>query len=272
VTLVWPAAHPSFSTAGAAIALLLAAYSAIAGPLLGRRSFRRLTRRRAAGDTRILTRYYLVMLVTQWGWTLLIAVILLVDPGLRPSDLGIQMPEASMLPGSIAFVAYFLLVLGISVVVIRRRARSRPVPRGVQAISGLLPRTPRERWLAGAVAVSAGICEELLFRGLLIAVAAGVLGLPIGWALVAALAAFVFDHVYQGPRAMVGIAAMGALFSATYAVTGSLLPGMVVHAAVDLRGLVVLPWLRQRAGAAGALPEADHGRDQDGREDSAQRA
>jgi membrane protease YdiL (CAAX protease family) len=95
----------------------------------------------------------------------------------------------------------------------------------------MLPHSREELSLFFKLAVTAGICEELLYRGYLI------------WYLshwftfypAAALAALVFGigHVYQGWRGVITTGIVGAFLSAVYLVSGSLYAGMVLHALMD---------------------------------------
>jgi membrane protease YdiL (CAAX protease family) len=101
-----------------------------------------------------------------------------------------------------------------------------------------LPRTGTERWLAVGVAITAGIAEELMFRGLLIAAAVGIVGLPIGWAALLAAVLFALSHLYQGPTFVLP-ALVGLSFTVLYLSCGSLLPGMVAHIAMDVAALTI---------------------------------
>jgi membrane protease YdiL (CAAX protease family) len=81
---------------------------------------------------------------------------------------------------------------------------------------------------------TAGICEEILFRGYLIWMLTPWLGL-LGAAAVSAVM-FGLAHGYQGgkfgPRAFYA----GFVMTAFVLATGSIIPGMVLHALVDLVG------------------------------------
>jgi membrane protease YdiL (CAAX protease family) len=104
-----------------------------------------------------------------------------------------------------------------------------------------VPRTPAERWWAVGVALTAGITEEAVFRGLLIAVGTQLYGLPLAVAVAASLALFVAGHAYQGRRGMVGVAVLGGLFTMVYLMSGSLLLAMVLHVCQDLLALLLIP-------------------------------
>ena len=106
------------------------------------------------------------------------------------------------------------------------------VRRRVQHIERMLPHDARElRWF-GAVAITAGLCEELLYRGYLIWYLQH--WLPL--ALAVGLAAIIFGvgHFYQGPHGMILTTVVGAFMAAVYLVTGSLFASMAVHALMDL--------------------------------------
>jgi CAAX protease family protein len=96
----------------------------------------------------------------------------------------------------------------------------------------MLPHDPRElRWFS-AVGITAGVCEELLYRGFVL----WYLGhwLPIGPAVAGSAIVFGVGHFYQGPRGMIVTAIVGAFMAAIYLVSGSLLAPMVIHALMDL--------------------------------------
>lgn len=84
------------------------------------------------------------------------------------------------------------------------------------------------------LSLTAGICEEIVYRGYLIWYLAAFVG---AWPA-AVLAGFAFGavHIYQGPAGVVrtGIVGLGA--GVLYVGTGSLLWPMILHAAIDLQG------------------------------------
>ena len=102
-----------------------------------------------------------------------------------------------------------------------------------EGFSLLVPMTDLEaRWWV-ALSITAGVCEEILYRGYL--------GFYLGahmplWAVAACASVFFgFAHLYQGPRNAARTLVAGVLFWGTYLLSGSILPGMVLHAWIDLR-------------------------------------
>jgi membrane protease YdiL (CAAX protease family) len=83
------------------------------------------------------------------------------------------------------------------------------------------------------LALTAGVCEEFLYRGFSMA-ALGRVGMP-AWAIVVLTSAlFGLAHAYQGRGGIVGTALLGALFAASRLIFSSLVPVIVWHAAVDV--------------------------------------
>ena len=110
----------------------------------------------------------------------------------------------------------------------------------------LLPRTRLERRRYLVLALTAGVVEELLYRGFLMLYVTGALGWSVQSAALVSALAFGISHLYQGTGTALVAGIIGYGFAEAYAVTGSLLLPVVVHIALDLR--VLLPHGRgQRA-------------------------
>jgi membrane protease YdiL (CAAX protease family) len=109
-------------------------------------------------------------------------------------------------------------------------------------VSALLPVTAEERRLFTAVALTAGITEEVVFRGFLLVYLTDVFpGMPVSSAMVVSAALFGLAHSYQGGLGVLLTGLAGYWLAGLYVLTGSLLVPIVVHALVDLRLLLVLP-------------------------------
>jgi membrane protease YdiL (CAAX protease family) len=159
--------------------------------------------------------------------------VILADPGgLTAADIGLAWPART---GSTVFaVAVGAVVVGAQVSGARRVSRiyaGRPWPR--HFINAALPRTPRERRLMPFAALTAGVGEELVFRGLFVAAGLGLLGLSPAVAVLVVAVAFGWAHLYQGPRG-VALTALGAMYlGLLYLLSGSLLIPVLVHAGTD---------------------------------------
>jgi membrane protease YdiL (CAAX protease family) len=108
-----------------------------------------------------------------------------------------------------------------------------------QAARLLAPQGPFESLLWIALAVTAGICEETIFRGYLQRqFVAWTRSAPSGVLLSAAL--FGAGHIYQGAKATVVIGAYGLMFGILAEARQNLRPGIIAHAWHDtITGLVI---------------------------------
>ena len=112
-----------------------------------------------------------------------------------------------------------------------------------KAIMALAPRTGREMLLWIALSVTAGFCEEFVFRGYFLlqfsSLPAGVWLGVLGSSLL-----FGISHGYEGAAGMIAITAYGALFCVLALLRRTLRPGMIAHAWHDIFTGVVLALLR----------------------------
>lgn len=247
---------PEFSAVAVVLSVALLA-ALVADPLLGKRMYARLEQRREH-DSRALTRFYRTIIGLEWACAAVVAVIIAVSPGVLASDFGLALPTRwftvdaqSVTPSAIAGAAVGLALVGIAFLLIYRRltkagaafADSVTALRqaAVTTFKAMLPRTPAERRLAVGVSVTAGICEELIYRGFLIAFGVGVLGLHPYVAGGLAVLLFGAAHLYQGWPGMVRVTCFGILMTGLYLGTGSLVIPIVIHAVGDIASLVVAP-------------------------------
>lgn len=101
------------------------------------------------------------------------------------------------------------------------------------------------------VVLTAGVIEELLYRGIGIGLGAEVLGNP---ALAASLATafFVFAHFRWRTAHLLQVLAAGAILSSAFVMTGNLWACMLAHLLVDGIGFLLMPALIARKKAVGA--------------------
>lgn len=110
----------------------------------------------------------------------------------------------------------------------------------------LLPRTGRERTAFLALALAAGVGEEIAFRGFLIPALSLATGLP-PLAVVLSAGVFGFLHAYQGRAGAARAGAMGLLLTVPFLVTGSLVPSILAHFLYDVvAGVWLGPWIARR--------------------------
>jgi membrane protease YdiL (CAAX protease family) len=141
---------------------------------------------------------------------------------------------------SIGIIAFFFIAYCADAArdVFTSRGRMEAEKR-LSAELNILPRTLRSYAFFILLAISAGICEEIVFRGFFMAYLTSLFGNSI-WAkvLVVAIPAVIFGyvHTYQGKEAIAKIVGMAVLFGTIFLLTGSIYLLILLHAAVDLVG------------------------------------
>lgn len=103
---------------------------------------------------------------------------------------------------------------------------------------GFLPQTSYEYAHYIFLALTAGVCEEFIFRGYFIRYLQAVLANDTTATLAILVAAVIFGvvHLYQGWQAVIKIGGMAVIFGYIFVHTGSLWLLMAIHFAVDLIG------------------------------------
>ncbi len=113
-------------------------------------------------------------------------------------------------------------------------------PAEAQLVYLLIPKTRREKfWSVLLLAPTAALCEEFLYRGLLLAQLSQWLRSG-AWAWAASSLAFGLAHVYQGWNGMLRAFLLGALLAYAVIHLGSLYPSMLAHGLIDA---LALAWL-----------------------------
>jgi membrane protease YdiL (CAAX protease family) len=97
----------------------------------------------------------------------------------------------------------------------------------------LLPTTLPEKLLFALLSISAGIGEEVAFRGFAFPALTLVMGSDWGGAILSSVA-FGLLHGYQGWIGVIRTGMMGFLLATTLLLSGSLWPAILAHAILDL--------------------------------------
>lgn len=109
---------------------------------------------------------------------------------------------------------------------------------GTNAAQGLLPRGLLESLVWIPVALSAGFCEEVAFRGYLQKQFQVLTG-NAGWAVLFQAIVFGIGHLYEGVGPVARITLFGVLFGLLALWRKSLRPGMIAHAWSDIFGVII---------------------------------
>ena len=193
----------------------------------------RMVRTIASGRPNARVSVYREVLALEWIITAVIAAAWI--HAARPWRLiGLVLPVGWRLVLTVALLAALMMLFRAQLRSIRRldpakrdRVRTRQA-----AVSLLVPHNRVERAWFVAVAITAGLCEEFIYRGFLLWAFRPWLGL---WgAALASTVSFGFAHAYQGRSGAIRAGTLGAAFVVLAIAMGSVVPGMVLHALLDL--------------------------------------
>jgi membrane protease YdiL (CAAX protease family) len=161
-------------------------------------------------------------------WVLAIVTVLVASAsGFTAALMGLRGLPANLL------VAWTVFVLATAALLFAagRYLGFRESPHLVQ----LLPRSRVERIVFVGLAITAGLCEEVVFRSFLIPA----LTVPVGSSVIAGLAGsvvFGFLHSYQRVGGAVRAGILGLALAIPFLASGSILPSILAHTVIDLAG------------------------------------
>jgi membrane protease YdiL (CAAX protease family) len=175
---------------------------------------------------------YLSSMASQWLITIVVAWRAFAR-GLNYSGLALQFrPWVGLLFFGLAGAAAIGVVHWFN---LRRVGRSKnPAVERVKAIAlRIFPRSNRELAIFCGLAVTAGICEEFIYRGFVMGALAHI-PLPTWSVLLLSSVLFGLAHTYQGRGGVIGTLLLGTVFGLARILYHSLLIGMIWHAAIDI--------------------------------------
>jgi len=236
----------------AAVLLLVVAILVLRAVTRERRDYARFKRMRSTRARQRVYRRWFVESVTLLGG-LTVAVLLAAAPlvpgtlaevrALPPVAAAVDALEGPL--GAVLVIVGVAALVGVIVltVVVGRTADELPT---IGDVTALIPRTRGELRWGAALALQAGVIEELLFRLALPALIAGVTGSALaGFALSCVL--FGALHLYQRLPGVIAATLLAVVFTLLYLATGTIVVPIVLHALIDLRSLVLLPIVVTRA-------------------------
>ena len=193
--------------------------------------------------------------IMRWQWA--VAVILLVSwvlAGRSITSLGIVVPQGTR------FLLATLLVTAITFVLARQVRSARrsvefaaTVREAAASLAFVTPSTYPEMRRFTWVGITAGIVEELIFRGYVVWYFSAFV--PLWSAIVITAMAFGIGHAYQGLGGMLKTGAVGLFLGFLYWFSGSIWAPMFLHAATDvLQGRLIY---FASSGSATAAPIAE---------------
>ena len=210
---------------------LILLFLGVVVPWRGHVRLRKLLARPAIDTTEKLT-LYAATIAFQW---LMLGVVAwrALARGLTPTALGLTGHLSVKI-----LVAGFLgaaIIGGLQWVNLRRMGKMEGAAPDLmrKLTSRILPQSLVELLPYLALAVTAGVCEEFLYRGFAMA-ALSRAGLPIWLVVLVTSALFGLAHAYQGRAGVLGTGVLGILLAITRIVYSSLAPVIMWHTAVDI--------------------------------------
>jgi membrane protease YdiL (CAAX protease family) len=218
-----------------------------------------------SADPRAKVQSYRRVVAVLWCLTALALAAVPPDDLLRPPVLDGTFARVGAAGGvSLPVLAALLaaLLAPVLIALANPPARAR-LAQPLEALSWYLPDSPAERRWFAAVAVSAGVCEEVLYRGFLLRYLVALLpGLGGTAAVLVPALAFALAHTYQGPLGTGATALLAVGFTALFVASHALWLPILIHVLLDLR--VLLLWRGEsrvaRAPGPGGTAGDDAGR------------
>ena len=149
------------------------------------------------------------------------------------ADLGEHLRQ----PARILNVTALLLVLMTAITFLDFQKHKRMSPeeltKNLAPVKQFFPSGSYEISIFVVLAISAGICEELLYRGWLLNLIGASTG-SIWVGILLSSVAFGLGHAYQGPQGILTTGIVGLILGLIFWWVGSLVPVQILHAFVDL--------------------------------------
>jgi hypothetical protein len=177
----------------------------------------------------------LVLLLLTW-WGLRMRRVPMAE--LLQFQLGWRSWAEDLATAAVFWIASAAILLAIGLLL---RLAHLPTPE--KTVMALAPRTGGEMLLWVALSITAGFCEEFVFRGYFLRQFSS-LGAGVGVGVLASYLLFGVSHGYEGAAGIIAITAFGALFCVLVFLRRSLRPGMMAHAWHDIFSGVMLVVLR----------------------------
>jgi membrane protease YdiL (CAAX protease family) len=115
--------------------------------------------------------------------------------------------------------------------ILRRHEATAQAMRQLESAAPLLPHRANENRMFKVVSVTAGVCEEILFRGFLLWYFTASAGTAV--AVILSSLVFGLGHIYMGASQVPKTAGAGMVMACLAIASGSLWPAILIHAAAD---------------------------------------
>lgn len=215
-------------------------------PIHGAFAYRKFVKKVAAGDAPDPSTIYRDTAIAEWA-ALIVLFAAWYWLGRPFADLGFVPVDG------LGFWAGVLLLAVVCVMLLRtmRKIRAMTAEEKQLQVAGMgdlvhfLPRTQRNLRHFTGLSVTAGIVEEIVYRGFLLWFLGNIM--PLWAAVIVSSVFFGLGHSYQGPSGALRTGLVGLAFAFFYVVTGSIWLPIIGHALFDiLQGRLIYELLRRK--------------------------
>ena len=198
-------------------------------------------------DVNVRSKYYIKIIIGLWIPTIFILLLVSVTE-LNLKDIGIDIPTINTDPlGSVMTYALLIIVFLYLLIVMyycvgyhfsnkirTKLIQAKESQLNTVSFSDIIPVTSKEKHLWNYVSSTAGVTEEIIYRGFLMFAFSYIFpDLSIWLVLIFSSLLFGLAHTYQGFSGVIRTTAVGMLFTGLYIVLGSILPLIVLHFLID---------------------------------------
>jgi len=175
-------------------------------------------------------KFWIINAAASWGITLAFLIISLLF-GISLYDIGFR--SISLTP-NIWLTSIALVLGGFCAIVWTIRMLMLKYNKGEPEVSQY-SRTKKGRLTMLYTAVTAGVCEEIIYRGLLFFLLQSVfINIPTSLVLIVSSVLFGCGHIYQGVSGIARTAVIGLIFGLLFLATGSLILPIFLHFFSDI--------------------------------------
>jgi len=207
-------------------------FVALLFPLTDLWLYPRLRRATAAGTPGARVRYHLIGAASLWLVAACSVAVMLRQQ--QPwHDLRLDVASPLRLAAGFALAAaYIAYVMKGYRRLIGKPDRLRTMMKNHANVEALLPHTRAEAKTFAVLSISAGVCEEIVYRGFILWFTTMWLGVWAGFVVTAVI--FGLAHAYLGPKHILRTAVAGVVLGIVAVGSASLLPAILLHAFTDL--------------------------------------
>jgi len=205
---------------------------AVAYPITGYISFKRLMRRVTAGQMISPIEIYRSTLISHWTlFGMALAIWLATGRSWVALGFGWEVDTGFLIGLALTAAAIVVMMRQYGSLDSATEKKRASLRRQIGDLEIMMPRNNTELGRFYAVSATAGVVEETLWRGYMFWYLGHIM--PLWAAAIVTSVAFGFGHIYQGATNVPKIILIGGVFAGLYLLTGSLWLPILLHAVFD---------------------------------------